>query len=242
MKIKFNWKKLSLNTILAGVCILLAVLTVWMIFVRVNAQKNGDAVGQAAGTIVGRAVGSFEGLTKGQVEGYKAGKEAGLTTEDTEAELSGVVREVGKLQVLAASGTYSDILNVGKDYAALLSQKYNAVFTVNMNTAEVKLDTDGLHVLLDLPEVEFIPDGDISKVAEYQKSNFTGSTEDGYNAVNTAANQIKKAAEETLEGDESMMEAAKNSATKQLEQLIKAVSLSQPTVIVEFRGETEDAA
>ena len=242
MKIKFNWKKLSLNTILAGVCILLAVLTVRMIFVRINAQKSGEAVGQAAGTIVGRAVGSFEGLTKGQVEGYKAGKEAGLTAEDTEAELSGIIRESGKLQVLAASGTYNHILSIGNDYAEVLSQKYNAVFTVDLNTAEVKLDADGLHVLLDLPEIEFIPDGAATKAAEYQKNIFTGSRDAGEIAYHEAVSQIKEEAEEEFKGNESLMETAKSSAKSQLEKLIKASSLSKSTVIVEFRGETEGAA
>ena len=229
-------KKIPVTTIPVILCVVMLCALVFLINYRINAESTGNMVGEGTGTLVGRAVGSLEGLTVGQIEGHQAGKEAGLSAKDTTAELSGKIQEVEKLQVLVASGTYSDILTVGDDYAALLSQQYNAVFTVDLGTAEIELREDGLHILLDQPSVEFVPVGDIVKENEYQKNGFTGSTEDGYDALNNSANQMKQKATEKLAGDTSMMAAARASAETQLIGLVKAVSLSKPEVIIEWRA------
>ena len=125
-------KKIPVTTIPVILCVVMLCALVFLINYRINAESTGNMVGEGTGTLVGRAVGSLEGLTVGQIEGHQAGKEAGLSAKDTTAELSGKIQEVEKLQVLVASGTYSDILTVGDDYAALLSQQYNAVFTVDL--------------------------------------------------------------------------------------------------------------
>ena len=229
-------KKIPVTTIPVILCVVMLCALVFLINYRINAESTGNMVGEGTGTLVGRAVGSLEGLTVGQIEGHQAGKEAGLSAKDTTAELSGKIQKVEKLQVLVASGTYSDILTVGDDYAALLSQQYNAVFTVDLGTAEIELREDGLHILLEQPSVEFIPVGDIVKENEYQKNGFTGSTEDGYDALNNSANQMKQKATEKLAGDASMMAAARSSAETQLIGLVNAVSLSKPEVIIEWRA------
>lgn len=229
-------KKIPVTTIPVILCVVMLCALVFLINYRINAESTGNMVGEGTGTLVGRAVGSLEGLTVGQIEGHQAGKEAGLSAKDTTAELSGKIQKVEKLQVLVASGTYSDILTVGDDYAALLSQQYNAVFTVDLGTAEIELREDGLHILLDQPSVEFLPVGEIIKENEYQKNGFTGSTEDGYDALNNSANQMKQKATEKLAGDASMMAAAKASAETQLIGLVNAVSLSKPEVIIEWRA------
>ncbi len=213
-------------------------LNFWM-----NAQSTGGALGETSGKLAGRAVGSLEGLTKGQLEGYAAGKEEGLSAKDTTAELAVKIQEVEKLEVLVASGIYSDVLSIGKedspDYAALLSQKYNAVYTVDLSTAVINLEDDGLHILLDQPKVEFIPIGEIEKVNEFQKKGFvfeTGSAEDGWKAALNSMDQITVRAQEQLQNNDSLMQAARATAKTQLIQLVNAVSLSKPDVFVDFRG------
>lgn len=228
-------KKIPITSIPMILCVILICALVFLVNYRINAESTGNMVGEGTGTLVGRAIGSLEGLTVGQIDGYNAGKEEGKSAKDTTADLSGKIQEVEKLQVLVASGTYSDILTVGEDYAALLSQEYNAVFTVDLSTAEIELREDGLHILLNQPSVEFIPVGDIVKENEYQKNGFTGSTEDGYDALNNSANQMKIKATEKLAGDASMMAAARASAETQLIGLVNAVSLSKPKVFVEWR-------
>lgn len=218
-------------------CILIVLLFGYSVRFRLKAEETGGMIGQGTGRLAGRAVGSMEGLTRGQLEGYEAGKSEGLSAKDTTAELSGKIQEVEKLQVLVASGTFSDILTIGKnkEYDVLLSMKYNAVFTVDLGNADIKLENDGLHITLDQPVVDFIPLGEIEKKAEYQKGAFTGSAEAGYDAFNNSANQMREKARSEFQGNESMMRAACASAKTQLTQLVNAVSLSKPQVIIEFR-------
>lgn len=231
-------KKIPLVAFPGILCVLLLCILVFLVNFRINAASTGGAIGEGTGTLVGRAIGSLEGLTTGQSEGTKAGKAKGLSAEDTAAELSGKIKEVQKLQVLVASGTYTDMITVGqnKDYAAILSQQYNAVFTVDLATADIALEKDGLHIILDDPIVKFEPLGKYTILNEYQKHGFTGDADSGHQAVLNSANTLRDKVTEVLKGDESMMTAAKTSAEKQLVGLVKAVSLSKPEVIIEWRA------
>lgn len=228
-------------------CVLFLGLFVYSLNFWMNAQSTGGAFGEASGKLAGRAIGSLEGLTKGQLEGYAAGKEEGLSANDTTAELAGKIQEAEKLEVLVASGTYSDVLSIGKeespDYAALLSQKYNAVFTIDLSSAVINLEDDGLHILLEQPQVEFIPVGEIEKVNEFQKKGFvfeTGSAEDGWKAALNSMDQITVKAQEQLQNNDSLMQAARSAARTQLTQLVNAVSLSKPEVLIEFQSGGEE--
>jgi len=223
-------------------CVLLICVFGYALNFHIHAQATGGMIGESTGTLAGRAIGSLDGLTRGQIEGYEAGKEEGLSAKDTTAELATKIKEVEHLEVLVASGTYNDVLSIGPnrdDYAAQLTQKYNAVFTVDLGTADIVLQSDGLHIVLDQPVVEFISIGDIEKKNEYQKKGVivkTGSAEGGYTAADNSMNEIVIKAEERLQSDESLMSAARSSAITQLTQLVNAVSLTKPEVFVEFRG------
>lgn len=237
-----NWvKKIPLSAFLAVPCVLLFCALIALISFRIKAQATGSMAGARAGQLAGRAIGSLQGVTIGQLEGYKAGKEEGLSAKDTTAELSGKIQEVEKLQVLVASGTFSDVLTINEkrgDYAVLLSTKYNAVYTVDLSSAEIDLKENVLHILLSQPEVEFSPIGDIEKKGEYQRDALlhkVGSAEGGYVATLNSINQIQSKAKEQFINDESMQKAARASAETQLKQLVNAASLSKLEVLVEFR-------
>lgn len=240
--LKKGVKKIPLVAWLVIPSIIIILLFAYSLSFSLNAQDTGGMLGEKAGVLVGRALGSLDGLTRGQIEGYEAGKAEGLSAKDTTTELSGKIQEVERLEVLVASGTFSDVISIGTDpvdYAALLSMKYNAVYTVDLRTADIELKDDGLHILLDQPVVEFIPVGEIEKKNEYQKKGFIlkpGSAEDGYVAADNSMNIMKDKAQKKLQEDEYMMSAAKESAKTQLTQLVNAVSLTKPSVIVEFRG------
>jgi len=235
--------KAPLYILMIALVTFLAIALIFIINFRISAQSTGSMLGEGTGILVGRAVGSLDGLKDGWREGYNAGKEKGLRAEDTTAQLSGKIQEVEKLEVLVASGTYCDVLTVGNkedpDYAALISMRYNAVFTVNLETADISLREDGLYILLDQPELEFNPIGEITKKNEYQRHGWTGSIKEGDKATINSINEIKTKATEKLSGDESLMESARNSAVTQLKQLVNAVSLSKPEVFVEFHPEKE---
>lgn len=235
-------KRIPISALLAILCVVLACVVAWLITVNIHAESTGGMLGQRIGTYSGRALGSLEGMTTGQIEGSRAGSEAGLSGEDTIAELSGKIQEVEKLQVLAASGMFSDILTVGEDYAALLAMRYNAVFTVDLLSAEIMLEENKLYIFLEQPEVELTSVGEIEKENEYQKYDWTGSAERGYTALNNTVGQMERKAKEKFKEDEYMMKVARASAEKQLVQLVNAVSVSnpKPQVIVEFRSGEND--
>lgn len=228
------YKKITLSTFLIVPCVLLTGVLVFLITFWVDAQSTGSMLGEGTGSIVGRAIGSMAGLTEGQSAGYKAGKQAGLSGNDIEVELSNQIKEMQNLQVLVASGTFSDVQSVGDDYAVLLSMKYNAIFSVDLSTAKISMKDDGLHILVEQPAVEFIPVGKIEKRNEYQTGKYTGKAEDGYTASNNKANQMKSRAENELKTDESLQKSARISAQMQIEQFVNAVSVSKQKVFVEF--------
>lgn len=229
------------GTVICGlitICFLLACVFTYLLYFRMHVKETGSRLGEGTGVLVGRALGSIDGITRGQIEGFEAGKAEGLSAKDTTAELAGKIRNVERLEVLVASGTFSDVLEVGKsgtNYAALLSMKYHAVVTVDLGTADIELMDDGLHILLDQPVVDFLPIGEIEKRNEYQKGKYTGSAVDGYDAAVNSMNEIRLKAQEKLQQDETIISSARNSAVTQLTQLVDAVSLTKPTVIVSFR-------
>ena len=105
-----------------------------------------------------------------------------------------------------------------------------------------------LHVhnfaLLEDARVEFVPGfnvftGEIEKKNEFQRPSFIferGSAEAGYVATDNALNELRPKAQERLQENEALMKSARTSAITQLTQLVNAVSLTKPQVIVEFRG------
>ena len=236
-------KKIPSIAFLIVFCLLACFTFAFSIGFWKDAQATGGMFGGTTGKLIGRAVGSIEGITIGREEGYKAGKEEAQRVKDITADLSNRIQEVKRLEVLVASGTFSDVLSIGEgklDYAALLSMKYNAVFTIDLGKAEVELvKGEGLHITLDPPSVEFIPIGAIEMKNEYQRPDFIikpGSAEDGYIAAHNSMNAMKDKAQEAFANNKGMMQAARTSAVTQLKQLVHAVSVNKHEVFVHFRG------
>lgn len=241
--LKKHAKKMPLTTWLIIACALLFCILAYSGRFWYSAQATGGMIGEGTGKLVGRALGSLDGLTRGRIEGREAGKTEGLSAKDTTAEIVGKIKDVNKLEVLVASGTFSDVLKIGDefkpDYAVLLSMKYNAVFTIDLATADIQLTDEGLNILLDSPSVEFYPIEPYEKKNEYSKPGFIaqpGSAKDGYVATDNSLNMMKEKAQERLQSDSSLIDAAKASAETQLMQLVNAVSISKPQVFVDFRG------
>lgn len=225
-------------TLLLAVCLLAVGLLCYSIDFRIRAKSTGGTLGQKAGTVVGKAIGSLEGLTIGQKEGYEKGKKDALSKVDTTIELSTKIKEVERLEVLVASGKFSEILKIGEDspsYAAILSMEYNAIFAIDLSNADIQLKDNKLYIDVDAPEVSFYPVGEPTKENEYQKHGWTGSAEEGHNALNKLADQMPALAEEKFEADESLIKASKTAAENQLIQLANAVSLTEHEIYVSFR-------
>lgn len=221
-------------------CLLLAIVLGFVVNIRGKAKSIGNFLGESLGADVGRALGSFEALTNYK-EAYAEGKEEGLSAKDTTAEVVNKIQELNKLEVLVASVKLNDVHSVGKednpDYAALYLLKGNAVFTVDLSKAEIQNGENEISILLPEPEMELIVDQrEIKKVAEYQKYYFKGSAEDGFNAYLASMDKINEQSKNEVANYNELIKMARESAKKQVEQLVGTVSVSESNVKVGFQA------
>ena len=233
-----NLKKLPSYTIPLLGCILAACALAFAIYYNMNAASFGNNLGQGTGSLVGRALGSLEGMTRGREEGTAAGKAAGLSAEDTEADIANEIKKISNLEVLVASVKINDFHSIGEnvEYAALYLMKGDVVFSVDLSQAEIETRGNNLKVTLPLPHGElYIDQSQVEKVAEYQKHFFSGSAEDGFDAYLNSMEKVYEASAETLDNYEVLIEAAKESAEKQVRQLALSVMVNTPQINVEFK-------
>lgn len=217
-----------------------ALVFIYSVIMILGASSKGESMGQSIGTIVGSTIGSFEGLTKGQKEGTEDGKKEGLSAEDTEVEISNEIHKVKNLEVLVSSVKINDMHTIGEDekYAALYMIKGEVVFSVDLSRADVKLQNNRLVITLPLPTGElYIDESQTEKVAEYQKYYFTGSAEDGFDAYLNTMEKLQKKTVKELESYNVLLEAAKESAKKQVTQLATSSNRKKRSVIIEFEEE-----
>ena len=203
---------------------------------RHQAKSIGEAVGAGTGTVVGRLAGSLDGITNGTEDG----KKAAISTEDTETVVREQMEQTEKLEVLAAGVQLSNFHKIGDDdspkYAALYLINATVVFTVDLSQAEVTLreDDNTLHVCLPRPECSLYIDGAVEKAAEYQKTRFTASAEDGFDAYLNSVKQLQNATEENLSNYDQLTESARAAAENQVQMLVSAVSIGDYTPVIEW--------
>ncbi|MDE7416943.1 MAG: DUF4230 domain-containing protein [Lachnospiraceae bacterium] len=220
-------------------CIVLTGILVFVVSIRMKADYIGNSLGEMTGSSVGKVIGSFEALTDYR-EAYAEGKEEGLSAKDTIAEVANKVQELKRLEVLVASVKLKDEHLIGKedslDYAALYLLKGDAVFTVDFNETEIRKEGDILLLTIPEPEMELIIDqSKLEKVAEYQKFFWSGSAKDGFDAYLASMAKVAEETKETLVNYDTLMKAARESAEKQVEQLVNSVSVSEVEVKIEFK-------
>lgn len=220
-------------------CLLLAIVLGFVLNIRGKAKSIGNFLGESLGTNAGKVMGSFDALTHYK-EAYAEGKEEGLSAKDTTAEVVSKIRELNRLEVLVASVKLNDVHSVGKeddpDYAALYLLKGNAVFTVDLSKAEIQNGENEISILLPEPEMELIVDQrEIKKVAEYQKHYFKGSAEDGFDAYLASMDKIGEQSKNVVANYDELIKMVRESARKQVEQLVGTVRVSESNVKVGFQ-------
>lgn len=236
-KVSKSTKGIPVFTILLSCCILAGLILIYAIYLNVTAYTHGNEMGKRIGSLAGKAVGSFAGMTEGREQGFADGKAAGLSAEDTVAEIANGLHQINHLEVLVASVKASNIHTIGDDdYKAIYLLKGNAVFTVDLSKAVIDLKDNELKVLLPLPEGKlFIDQSKIEKIAEYQKHFFSGSAESGFEAYLNSLQNISEATAETLDNYDVLIEAAKESAKKQVQQLALSVRFNYYPVSVDIK-------
>lgn len=235
----------KVKTVITIVMILALFFTILLYFIFVkpfydNSEELGSAIGKTAGEMTGKAIGSYKGITKGIESGANDGKEAGLSAEDTLAEIKGYIENTAKLEVLVAGVSLTNFNSVGNKYYSLYVIKGNAVFTVDLEKTEIYLSKDEKDVFVRIPKPEmnlYIDEEETSKIAEYQKGKKTGSSEDGYKEyINSVKNTISKE-KESINNYDSLMHQAEISSKKQIQSLVEAVCVNEKNIHVEFENE-----
>ena len=130
------------------------VLLFFVIFPMCNdADEVGKEVGDTTGKLVGKAIGTYKGVTEGVEVGYEEGKQQGLSNEDTITEIKNTMESVGRLEVLKAQVKIDKCQKVGEKYAVLYVNDCNAVYTVDLNEAEVVQTGDSIVIRVPEPEM-----------------------------------------------------------------------------------------
>ena len=226
------------NSLLMVLCVLMGCVMIYVISLRINADNIGEEWGGRAGMFAGRALGSIQGLTVGRTAGNEAGRQAGLSAADTEADISNRLSRVQNLEVLVASVKLNDFHSIGEnvDYAALYLIKGEVIFSVDLSRAEIEMRDGELYITVPKPVGDLVIDqSQIEKVGEYQKYFFTGDAEAGFDAYLNSMIEIYEKSVDKLNSYDVLVEAAENSAIKQIEQLASSASLSTNRVHVEFK-------
>lgn len=218
-----------------GVSFILMVFAGYMYY---RAKDVGAAAGSTTGKLVGTAIGSFDGLFNGLREGEEAGAEAGLSAEDSTVNIQDGMKEIGNLDVLAAGVTLKNINRIGEDYARLSLINGDAVFSVDMAQAEISFSQDGQEVYIVIPEPTlalYLDQSGTETLAEIQGSSLGVSAEDGLIAYLNSMAQTVDETKEALANYDSLMEHAKESARKQIQQLAEMLCGDKYTVYARFR-------
>ena len=239
-KIENEVKKAPFRVKVVMCALLLALITFLLGLVvipfYVKSREVGADVGNSIGTTVGMFTGSFEGITKGNEEGAQAGKEAGLAATDVSVMIPEEVREIGRLEVLAAGVKLTNISSLGDQYSQLQILKGDAIFTVDLTEASiVNLGTDEIAILLDKPELDlYIDEKATSTLAEWQEHPWSGTAEDGFKAYMNSRKNAKNEIEKSLSNYDSLVLQAEEAAISQVKKLVESLCNGK-TVVVSFK-------
>ena len=230
--------KLKKYAIMAGTLALFILISVFALYIHGRAAAIGSGVGEINGKIVGTAIGSVRGISEGVEKGSADGENAGLSAEDTTADVKGTMESIGKLEVLAADVTLKNINKIGNAYKGLYLINGDAVFTVDLNNAEISYSKEGTDVYIWIPSPEmelYLDQNSTQKLAETQKFDLSVNAEDGLNAYLNSMTQTVENVKETMTNYESLMEFAKESAKTQVEQLATTLCGETQSVHIEFK-------
>lgn len=219
--------------------ILLAVVMVLSLIIHSRASTIGSNAGQVSGKLVGTAIGSAQGITEGVARGSADGAQAGLSAEDMEVDIKGTIELAGDLEVLTANVSLKDMLSLGDGtYSALYIFYGDAIFTTDLTQAEVSFSNDGSVVIVRIPEPVMSVNLDetrSNKLKEDMKFSLRTNSEDGYASYLNTRKKISENLSESVANYDSLMQAAKESASKQVEQLISTICSADCEIEVQFK-------
>lgn len=229
MSLKSKRKKGIFDKAIVSFCVMLVFLFVLTLFFCINLAPS-------IGAVAGKANGSRKGTVTGIENGINDGKMEGLSAKDTKVKFEDKISQTGKLEVMLADIRLTDLYQQGNKYAALYIMPVEGVFSIDLMHAEIEYDEGNSIISILMEEPEFVPyfdDSKVEKIAEYEAPLFDGKTEDGYQGYLNTREQLSIKVQEELSN--GLMEQAKVSGIKQVEQLARSVCGSNVTVNVSYR-------
>lgn len=230
-KMKQSWLFMLIAAFMVVVCVLSA-------YFRLKAKDLGLSVGNMNGQIVGIALGSFKGTTQGLEAGYRDGKEKALSAEDTEVRIGNVMHSIGKLEVLSAGVTLTNVNKVGDTYASLERIGGTVVFTVDLNQIDINFSNDSKNVYVSIPYPEcaiYIDQQDTEVLAEYQKFSWSVTAEDGLQEYINSMKELVEKARDNIANYDTLQQQAETAALEQVKNVVQEVSLNKKTVNIQFQ-------
>lgn len=224
---------------MALLIILLSVVVVLTFFLHSRAATVGTNAGKVSGNLVGTAIGSAKGITEGVAKGAEDGANAGLSAEDIEVDIKGAIELSGKLEVLTASVSLKDMLQLGDGtYSALYIFYGDAIFTTDLDQAEINFNQDNTSVCVKIPVPVMtvsLDETQSNKLKEDMKFSLRTNSEDGYESYINTRKKISENISQKVANYDSLLQAAKESAIKQVDQLVSTLCGSDCKIEVQFK-------
>ena len=181
--------------------------------------------GNSFGTAVGTAVGSYYAATVDMPAAYSQGVEDGLSAKDVRTSIENAIRDVGKLDVLAANATLTDLHKDGESYAAIYSFGADVIFSVDISQAVVYSGDNQYIIKVPAPVAVINIDSTKTRLeAEYKRFLLDGSTENGIDAYLNSLKAIQGDAATSLQDYAYLEGQAKASAEKQIRMLYESIT------------------
>ena len=147
----------------------------------------------------------------------------------------------GRLEVLSASVEINTSILKGEknnaDYFYIYTSPGTAIYSVDLSKIEIDYIIDSNKVLIGIPNPDFVlyvNEEDGEKVFEYQKHNWTGTAEDGYNTFIETKTVSYNDMVEAMNNNQELIEMAKESAKSQITNISKSMLPDNCTINTYF--------
>ncbi len=219
----------------------IAVVVLVIFLIALPILSKADEAGKSVGQTVGNALGYVNGVSMADTKtAAEEGKNEALNNPETTVKSVNKmkIQDTGRLDVMAAGIILDNFREIEEKYAALYLIKADAIFSVDLGLAEVKWGEDHTWARIIVPQPEvtvYINEEKTEKIAEWQKSKFTGKAEDGFKEYLSTMEDIAVAAPEELMRNETMMQNARTAAERQIKLLASGIYGNDVEVTVEFQ-------
>ena len=231
-------KKVPFRSLLIVITTASVLFTIISIYLFITLPKLGDDIGGALGNATGTALGTSKAVADAE-KAVREGRDKGVSAEDTEVVIDGVVKGVGNLRVLSANlkfGNYHE----GQSYHSLTLKYGKANYSVDLTKYVYDENSNTIHI----PDVTVSVDIDenmTEPIAEYSGKGVFTNGKDGMDGFINSENMTTERLKETVKGNDEMRERAREAAKNQVYNLVSPITGDDVKVIGAWEeGEAND--